>query len=55
MMCQIVVGTLIGVVTAANGYFIFDWDNPQKMCIAWAWIVFGNLFFSMIANIFHLP
>ena len=55
MVCQIIVGALIGIGTAAKGYNVFDPFEPKKMIIAWSWIIFGNLFMAIIANIFHLP
>ena len=55
MVCQIIVGALIGIGIALSGYCVFDTDNPRKMIIVWSWIIFGNLFMAVIANILHLP
>ena len=55
MITQIIVGALLGIGTASCGYCVVDTVDPQKMCIAWAWILIGNLIVAVLTNKFKLP
>ena len=55
MITQIIVGVLLGIGTASCGYCVVDTNDPKKMCIAWAWILIGNLISVVIVKTYNLP
>lgn len=55
MTTQIICGIVLGIGTSMCGYSVVDFNNPDKLVIAWAWILIGNLIMAVLAEKFNLP
>jgi hypothetical protein len=55
MICQMIVGVLLGILPAMAGCYVFDMDNPKKTLIAWGVIIVGNLVMSILVGVYDLP